>query len=212
MDVRQFWLMQQLTFRNACALAFITCATAPMAAYAAGCADTEPYYWQGGRRLAVYDKLVPLMTCRDYGNSVEQAMADATACNWFVGRALHTGFGVIDFTPEGDGWKSANEIAAHVATSSDWILLGSASEQAVLNDAGEAASAGRPVIAVASGNPHGHVALILGGPLSASGGWGGRMVPNSASLFIHKPASGYVGCKLSYAFAAPMGIKIYKRL
>ncbi len=149
------------------------------------------------------------MTCRDYGSSDEQAMSDSTACNWFVGRGLQSGFGLNDFTPQGGGWKNANAIAAHVAASADWSYLGAASDQQVLKAAGEAASAGSAVIAVATGNPHGHVALILGGPLSASGGWG-RQVPNSASFFLHKAASSYVGCKLSYAFASSQGVKIYK--
>ena len=202
--------MRRIFFGQVLATTFIVSVAAPLAASAAGCADTEPYYWQGGRRLDVYDKLVPLMSCSNYGNAEEQAMADAAACNWFVGRGLQAGFGVNDFTPQGKGWKNANAINDYVATSPEWILLGSASEQSVLKAAGEAASEGSAVIAVSRGNPNGHVALILGGPLSASGVWD-RQVPNSASFFLSKPQSSYVGCKLSYAFTAPNGVKIYKR-
>jgi hypothetical protein len=200
------WTMHRFLLLAAVCIEVLT----PEAVRAANCAETEPYYWQGDRRLAVYDRLVPLMACRDYGNDEEQALADATACNWFAGRALQSGFAIDDFTPQGAGWKNANAMAAVLAASSSWTYTGLANDQSVLRAAGAAASAGKAVLAIRPGAPHGHVAVILGGPLSASGGWA-LQVPNSASLLLGNPGSSYVGCKLSYAFQAPAGVKIYKR-
>jgi hypothetical protein len=174
----------------------------------ANCMQDEPYYWQGERLLPLYGKLMPFMTCKDYGNKIETALSDQTACNWFLARGLEAAYGYKDFTPERSGWKTANEIATFVSSSPRWEKLGTASNQSALKKAAAIAAAGHAVIATQRGDPHGHVALILPGPLSASGSWA-LQTPNSASFFIGRSDRSYVGCKLSYAFQNPSGVELY---
>ena len=180
------------------------------ATFASNCADKEPFYWQGDRRLAVYDKLMQFMQCKDYGDKTENAQNDASACNWFLARSLQSVYGIDDFTPEGGGWKSANTIASDVDGSDKWEKMGSAGDQTILSSAAEAAAAGSAVVAVSTGEGHGHVAIILGGPLSKSNSWG-LDVPNSTSFKLNDASSSYVGCKLSFAWGKPDGVSIYKR-
>lgn len=176
----------------------------------AACSDSDPYYWQGDRRLAIYDQLVPMMSCSAYAEGDEQAMSDRAACNWFAARGLEAAFGISDFTPQGGGWKNANQIAAILATSPNWTYLGEARQQDALAAAARAAADGRAVVAAQSGSPHGHVALVLAGPLTVSGSWN-LQVPNSASMFLDRPQAAFVGCKLSYAFQQPANVKLYSR-
>lgn len=195
-------------WRKRTAELLILCVAATGPANAA-CSDTDTHYWQGERRLAIYDRLMPLMSCRDYGSD-EQALADQSACNWFVGRGLQAAFNINDFTPQAGGWKNANQIASHVAQSDQWAYLGEARDQSVLDSAASAAGEGAAVLAVKPGSPHGHVALVLAGTPTGSGGWNLR-VPNSASMLLGRPSDSYVGCKLSYAFQSPEGVKLYRR-
>lgn len=179
-------------------------------AQAKDCMNQDSYYWEGERRLPAYDTLMEFMQCKDYGDDTENALSDRTACNWFFARGLEALYGITDFTPVGGRWKSANEIAAEISSSANWEEIGAADDQAVLQTAADEAAAGVAVVAVQPEPEHGHVALVLGGPLSASGAWNLK-VPNSASFRLDDIDKTYVGCKLSYAWQTPPGVTIYKR-
>jgi len=138
------------------------------------------------------------------------------ACNVFAAKALNAAYGIEDFiqTDPASGKKTyltADLIALNVKTDTRWIDLGPANTQASLDAAQQAANCGRAVIATEF-NPtgSGHVALILPGLQATSDNWG-LNVPNSASFFVNKPKSAYVGKGLSYAFQLPDGIEIYAR-
>ncbi|WP_156965382.1 hypothetical protein [Paracoccus sphaerophysae] len=186
------------------------------AAQAENCMESDPTYWSSENRLPIYEDLMTLMACQANATPVEgQKLNDTSACNWFLTRALERAYGVTDFVPEDDAqWISANEIVQRVRSSDMWTKLGNASDQNVLIEAAEGARNGQPVIAVRAGDPHGHVALVLAGPLSRSSSWD-LDVPNSAS-FTYSPDKivdkAYVGCKLSYAFGSKDGVEIFWRL
>ena len=167
----------QLRFLIAIALASV--AVAGEVSAASDCANQDPFYWQGNRRLPVYDKLMPLMTCADYGQDENNASADSTACNWFAARGLQAWFGVNDVVPQGGKWQTANQIASLLSSSPKWQYLGKGYDQAAMKAAGDAASAGSVVVAAMTGASHGHLAIVLAGPLEQSGKWG-LAVPNSA--------------------------------
>jgi hypothetical protein len=90
------------------------------------------------------------------------AFAVDSACNIFVGRVMARMYGLDNFS-QGERFLQANEIAALLPTWNDWVDLGSAGNQDVLNAATAAANDGALVIAVWP-NPapagDGHVALI----------------------------------------------------
>lgn len=200
--------MKKILFASLTALIFL----ATTASVYADCANADPYYWQGGRRLASYDKLIQLMQCKDYGDKTENALSDRSACNWFVARALQSLFSINDFAPEGGrGWRDANTIASEISASPNWTRIGDASSQSTLQSAADAAAAGAAVVAIAPGDTHGHVAIILAGPLTTSGSWALK-VPNSASFRLDSADKTYVGCKLSFAWQQPDGVSIFKRV
>lgn len=143
-----------------------------------------------------------------------------TPCNVFAAKALERIYGITDFedlTRPNDPvngqypYLLANEIGGYVENDSKWTLLGSADDQTVLNEAHGQADLGRAVIAVqfTAAGP-GHVAIILPGPMAMSGNWK-LSCPNSASFFLNKPKSSYLGKKLSFAFSDPSKVKIYGR-
>jgi hypothetical protein len=138
---------------------------------------------------------------------------DLSPCNRFTGRVLSEVYGVNDFEdPTRNGeYLSANQIETYVATSRDWVLLGTADDQKALSEAALAAKQGRAVIAIKMGAAHGHVAIILPGELIRSPNWN-LNVPNSACFFLGKPAQSYVGDRLSKAFVSPDGVRLFGRV
>jgi hypothetical protein len=107
-------------------------------------------------------------------------------------------YGVDDFFRSGAP-ISASDIAAYVAVDSKWTRLGSCDKQYDLDQAQGYANLKKPVVAVYSAQPHGHVALVLPGSTSNSMTWGLK-VPNSASFPLDNPKDAYVGGPLSKAF------------
>ena len=107
-----------------------------------------------------------------------------TPCNVMVGTTLSRLYGITDFGANGQ-FQRANDIAAYVANSPKWTLVGPALSQDALDDAGMLAAKGRAVITVwanpVEGQP-GHVNLILPGiPTQTAtfrpGDWGHRRIP-----------------------------------
>lgn len=149
--------------------------------------------------------------------SCQQAVDDVSPCNRFIGRALERVWGYTDFktttAPPAD-YLLANEIGSALLTMKDrWVEIGRANDQSNLSAAADWADKGHAVIAVRPDSPNGHVALVLPGPLTASGKWG-LNVPNSASFLYNKPDLSYIGKPLSAAFAADKkaDVKLYYRI
>jgi hypothetical protein len=126
---------------------------------------------------------------------------DRSPCNYFLARAAKRVYGVDDFLKSTDTPMSANEIAFFVASDSKWTSLGKCDFQYNLDQAQGYANLKKPVIAVYSSQPHGHVALVLPGSSATSKTWQLK-VPNSASFPLDNPGNAYVGGPLSKAFAA----------
>jgi hypothetical protein len=156
-----------------------------------------------GDRLTLQTLLAEFLRCAS-------AATDRGPCDSFVGRALKRVYGIRDFEqPAGsDRFLSAERIAALVAASPDWVTLGNAADQDALDEARAYAGDGYAVLAVKSGHPGGHVALVLPGPLTASGSWK-LNVPRSASFFLDRAQGSYVGKPLSFAFSSAAGVKLY---
>ena len=109
---------------------------------------------------------------------------------------------------EADLPLSPKAIATYLDSTSNWIRIGPAKDQIVLSKSQEIANQGQPVLAVSAFEPTGHIAIILPGQLQHSKQWN-LSVPNSASLFRHKPQLSYLHKKLSYAFTKPDHIWLY---
>ena len=187
----------------------------------AGCMDTDNLLWKNAASQQNYDKLMSLMSCPVDADTDTGIQVDSVACNYFVARTFEKLYGVHDFSPDGGGagkWLTANQIADYVRSNSEiWSKLGSANDQAVLADAAQGAANGQPVLAVLKGDPHGHVAVILGGALQPSTTWkdiGGKSmrVPNSAAFSLNNVAKAYVFCRLSAAFSDPSLVEVYWRV
>jgi hypothetical protein len=180
----------------------------------AGCMDTDNQFWLGktGDRTT-YDRLMKLMACPADAEKDEGRQIDAIACNWFVAKAIDELFGIKDFRSSGDGrWLSANEIVTWVrGHPSTWSKLGNADDQATLDNAAQGTKNGQLVIATLTGDPHGHVALILAGEQKFSSTWS-RLVPNSAAFSLNNVNKAYVFCRLSAAFSNPSEVEIYWRV
>ena len=149
--------------------------------------------------------------------SCQQAVDDVSPCNRFIGKALERVWGITDFktglAPPSD-YMLANDIVSKLLTIKDkWVEIGRANDQSNLATAAAWSDKGYAVIAVRPDTPNGHVALILPGPLTASGKWGLK-VPNSASFLYKNPDLSYIGKPLSTAFAADKkaDVKLYYRL
>jgi hypothetical protein len=158
-----------------------------------------PPEWQADVEAMLHE----FMTC-------QSPIDDVSPCNRFVGRALKRIYNIDDFTKPNGEFMTANEIAGAVAASGNWTKLGNASDQKALNEAQGYANVKKAIIAVSSGSPHGHVAIILPGSQTQSGSWGLK-VPNSASFFLNKPDKSYIGKPLSFAWTTPNGVSIYGR-
>jgi hypothetical protein len=131
------------------------------------------------------------------------------SCRAQLAQALEHIYGVKEFGAE-QKYLSAAEIGKKVSGDANWEHLGSATDQNALKNAQTNANCGRAVVAVMSSETGGHVAIILPGSLSHSGGWK-LDVPNSASFFAHNPGKSYGGKPLSYAFPGAQNIEIYAR-
>jgi hypothetical protein len=143
-------------------------------------------------------------------------VGDNSPCNEFLRKALHGAYCLTDF----DDGPSANEIAARLASSNEWIDLGEASSQQALDRARRAAAAGDAVVAAQREPLHGHVALILPGPASRSvrkdgkpSAWGSLQIPRAAGMQLDNPKGipTFIGRRLSSAWSSPIGVRLYAR-
>src|SRR5262250_2003845 len=129
--------------------------------------------------------------------SLCESKSDAS-CRSSLAQSIEHIYGIKDFGSD-KSFASASEIGKRVSTDAAWEHLGSASDPEVLKKAVSSANCGQAVLAVMTSDAGGHVAMILPGAMSPSGGW--KMeVPNSASFFMSNPAKSYTGKPLSYAF------------
>jgi hypothetical protein len=154
------------------------------------------------------DKLYPIHSCK-------APIDDRAACNRFLGRALESIFGNTDFKAGPDDYMLANDIAMSLEGSvPGWKKLGEADDQAVLQSASDRANRG-DIVAAKPGGSHGHVALILLGPLDATStekGWDGLSTPNSGAFRLDHPELVYIGCPLSEpGWKKPQGVGPYAK-
>jgi len=160
-------------------------------------------YWKTGYLNIIYQELV----CKP-----DEPEQDRSPCNFFASNLLERGWGFTDFKNEGE-YKSANQIAEFLYSDANWRALGSGDSQSTLTKAQEYANEGYPVFAVFTGNPNGHITIIIPGSLAASGSWG-LNVPNSASFRLDSITLTYVGKRLSTSFRASdkSMVMLYARL
>jgi len=162
------------------------------------CMNNDPQWWRGSPQSeALYNRLVGMLSCPT-DDPASGRLADRVACNYVVGRALNEIYGISDFSTGPGSWLTANHIAEFVESNSQWSSLGSANDQAVLDNAAQGAANGQPVIAVQRGSP-GHVVLILPGEPKPSSTWrdsAGRSLrtPNSAAFSLDNINGAYVFC------------------
>jgi len=131
------------------------------------------------------------------------------SCRATLAQALEHIYGFNDFGSESK-YMTPSEISKKVAGDANWSHVGSASDQNALKSAQDSANCGKAVVAVLASETGGHVAIVLPGSLSHSGGWK-LDVPNSASFFTHNPSKSFAGKPLSYSFPKAEGIELYAR-
>jgi hypothetical protein len=131
------------------------------------------------------------------------------SCRATLAQALEHIYSLNDFGSE-PKFMTPAEISKKVAGDANWSHLGSASDQNALKSAQDNANCGKAVVAVLASESGGHVAIVLPGSLSHSGGWK-LDVPNSASFFTHNPSKSFAGKPLSFSFPKSEGIELYAR-
>jgi hypothetical protein len=114
---------------------------------------------------------------------------------------------------------SASEVPGN-AKSLNWVKIGAAADQNVLNKAQDLANAGNPVLAVKGGRKKqdgtigpGHVALIIPGTVRSvkfeGYEWGSLKTPNTASFFLDRADRAFVGCPMSAVWNKPDGVSLF---
>ncbi|WP_447976876.1 hypothetical protein [Candidatus Nitrospira bockiana] len=131
-------------------------------------------------------------------------------CRRFTAQAIRDVYGIEIAAPDHDP-PTTSELAASIAQGArGWVLLGEARDQRALKEAQRRADSGHAALAVLSPpDGPGHVALILPGPLKPSPQWRKLATPNAASFHPTRPLKSFTGCKLSYAFRSPDGVRLY---
>ena len=148
---------------------------------------------QAAKQLAIA-KLGPLLACKP-----DDPINDQSPCNTFASKGLEAIYGVIDFKTGPNQFMSANKIHEKIKSSSKWKAIGTVFNVDNGLCAQSASNAAMPVVAVMTGNPHGHIALVTPGEPQKSGTWN-MLVPMSASFFYKEPSKAYLDGPLSKAF------------
>lgn len=138
-------------------------------------------------------------------------------CKEFTAKAICKYYNISDFQNQGDYDESGlnefidyDDIFNKVEESSEWIKLGSASDQDVLGNAQENANSGIATIAIDVSKKNKTVVLIVKGKQIRSNSWGVNC-PMSAALNPSKPSKSFVGKTLNYSFAKPENIVLYTK-
>lgn len=135
---------------------------------------------------------------------------DRTVCRHFTGKALDRLFGIADFCKANRCLKAV-EIEWELRNNpGKWIVLGTASDQGVLDKARELAGRGKAVVAVQNERDRGQVAIIMPGASVPSESWK-LDVPIAVAARVDRPDRSAYGKGISWLFDEPGLVKLYAR-
>jgi hypothetical protein len=154
-------------------------------------------------RLSPRELLENFNYCRD------NAETDFT-CKFFIAKAISEYYGIEDFM-DGDNFVDFENIRNLVENNPEWVKIGEASDQNVLEEAQVNANKGIPTIAINTKDLYGHVVLITKGKLSKAHNWNGLMAPNCASFFMVKNMEPFVNKSMGYAYSTPESVYLYTK-
>jgi hypothetical protein len=148
------------------------------------------------------------------------------ACNTFTGRVMEKVYNLTDFKLPNGEFYQANLIAAKMAESPDWEIIGPATSQKANDAASYYATIGNPVVAVRMNlneNDHGHICVVLPGMGIEIPGYPNRAdrvgyvenkvryVANVANYSLNSPTLSFLQGRLDNAFTNPTGVIFYRR-
>ena len=153
-------------------------------------------------RLSPRELLDNFNYCREYAET-------EFTCKFYIAKAICDYYGINDFK-SGESYIDFEEILSMVE-SGEWVKLGEATDQKVLEQAQLNANKGIPVIGINTANQYGHVVLIIKGELTKAHNWNGLLAPNCASFFMVKDMKPFVNKSMGYAYSTPESVYLYTK-
>ncbi|PTX61001.1 hypothetical protein C8N46_105157 [Kordia periserrulae] len=143
----------------------------------------------------------------------KQCKAESTNrndCRNSISKMITEFYNIGDFRAKDGGFVIYDSIQPIVKKSNDWVKLGAASNQEVLEKAQQAANEGKATLAIDVSETYGQVAMIIPGKLTKSASWE-LQVPNAAALVNYDAKKSFMEKSLSYAFKSAENIVIYSK-
>lgn len=143
----------------------------------------------------------------------KQCKAESTNrndCRNSITKMITEFYNIGDFRAKDGGFVIYDSIQPIVKRSNDWVKLGAASNQEVLDKAQQAANKGKATLAIDVSETYGQVAMIIPGKLTKSGSWN-LQVPNAAALVNYDAEKSFMDKSLAYAFKSAENIVLYSK-
>lgn len=143
----------------------------------------------------------------------KQCKAESTNrndCRNSITKMITEFYNIGDFRAKDGGFVVYDSIQPIVKRSNDWVKLGAASNQEVLDKAQQAANEGKATLAIDVSETYGQVAMIIPGKLTKSGSWN-LQVPNAAALVNYDAEKSFMDKSLAYAFKSAENIVLFSK-
>jgi hypothetical protein len=143
----------------------------------------------------------------------KQCKAESTNrndCRNSITKMITEFYNIGDFRAKDGGFVIYDSIQPIVKLSNDWVKLGAASNQEVLDKAQQAANEGKATLAIDVSETYGQVAMIIPGKLTKSGSWN-LQVPNAAALVNYDAEKSFMDKSLAYAFKSAENIVLFSK-
>ncbi|MEM6686473.1 MAG: hypothetical protein AAF617_11885 [Bacteroidota bacterium] len=151
-----------------------------------------------------------LSTTIAYFKKCKADAKDRNDCRNSITKMITEFYNIGDFRAKDGGFVIYDSIQPIVKRSNDWMQLGSANNQEVLNKAQQAANDGKATLAIDISQTYGQIAMIIPGKLTTSGTWK-LQVPNAAALVNYDASKSFMDKSLSYAFKSTENIIIFTK-
>ncbi|KAB8154149.1 hypothetical protein EZY14_006850 [Kordia sp. TARA_039_SRF] len=151
-----------------------------------------------------------LLTTIAYFKQCKAESTNRNDCRNSITKMITEFYNIGDFRAKDGGFVIYDSIQPIVKRSNDWVKLGAASNQEVLDKAQQAANEGKATLAIDVSETYGQVAMIIPGKLTKSGSWN-LQVPNAAALVNYDAEKSFMDKSLAYAFKSAENIVLYSK-